>query len=195
MTQQFSLDLEDLDINGNTADVSGDAPFLTIDDGLLKIIAASTDAQNIDGSAIASGVWGKDHMFEGLNAIPNRYRNQPGYYWIMSPSRKLQWWESVVDRPDYGGGDYLLGEGGVIDRPLGIPILTVPSMPDTTVLLARPRNFVRVVSWQVRKRRVTGETDAQLAALDKRFYIFFLKRDVVIEEEEEVARIHTLDAV
>jgi hypothetical protein len=54
MTSQFSLDLEDLDINGNTADVSADAPFLTIDDGLLKGIAASATAHNILGTTISS---------------------------------------------------------------------------------------------------------------------------------------------
>jgi hypothetical protein len=194
MTSQFSLDLEDLDINGNTADVSADAPFLTIDDGLLKKIAASSATHKIAGGTISSGVWGKAHLFDALNAIPNRYRNQGDFRWIMSPARKLQWWESIVDRDPAAGDDLLLGNSRVLDSPLGIPTLSVPSMPDSTVLLAQPRNFVRVVSWQVRKRRVTGETDATLAAKDKRFYVFFLKRDVVIEEDDAVASVTGLAA-
>jgi hypothetical protein len=52
---------------------------------------------------------------------------------------------------------------------------------------------VRVISWEIRKRKVTGETDAELAALDKRFYIYFLKHDVIVEETDAVVRIHTLD--
>jgi hypothetical protein len=99
-----------------------------------------------------------------------------------------------VDRDPAAGDDLLLGNSGVIDRPLGIPILEVPAMPDSVVLLAQPRNFVRVVSWQVRRRKVTGETDSTLAAKDKRFYVFFLKRDVIVEEMESVARVHTLAA-
>jgi hypothetical protein len=194
MTSQFALDWEDLDVNGDTADASADAPFLTIDDGLLKLIAASGLAHNINGATIDAGVWGTNHMFEAYNSIPNRYRQQGGLAWIMSPARKMQWWQSVVDRPQYSGQDLLLGGGGVIDRPLGIPILEVPAFPDSQVLLANPSNFVRVVSWDVRKRRITGETDATLAAKDKRFYIFFVKRDVVVEEMRSVARVYGLVA-
>ena len=71
----------------------------------------------------------------------------------------------------------------------------MPTLPDSVVLLADPRNFVRVVSWQIRRRKVTGDTDAELAAKDKRFYIFFLKHDIIIEEPDAVVRIHTLDPV
>lgn len=194
MTDQFALDLEDLDINGDSADASADAPFLTIDDGLLKQIAASGVAHNINGATIASGVWGKSHMYEAIKGIPNRYRQTANLRWIMSPARKLQWWQSVVDRPNYGGDDLLLGGGGVIDRPYGIEILEVPSWPDSQVVLADPKNFVRVVSWDIRKRKVTGITDATLAAKDKRFYVFFLKRDVVVEEYNAVARVYGLTA-
>jgi hypothetical protein len=194
MTQQFSYDLEDLDINGDTADVSADAPFLTIDDGLVKLIAASGAAHNIDGSLINGGVWDKSHMFEALNSLPNVYRNDPGLRWIMSPARKLQWWESIVDRDPASGQDLLLGNSPVLDRPLGIPILDVPAFPSNQVVLANPKNFVRVVSWQVRRRRVTGDTDAELAAKDKRFYVFFIKRDVIVQEYDAIARVHTLDA-
>ncbi len=196
MTTQFALDLEDLEINGDTADVSGDAAFLNINDGLLKmIVTANVSGRNIDGSAINSGVWGKGHMFEALYAMPNVYKRSGNLRWIMSPARAIQWWESLTDRATDSGDAALLGQGGAIDKPLGIPVLEVPSLPDTVVLLADPRNFVRVISWQVRRKKVTGDTDAQLAALDKRFYIFFIKHDVVIEETDAVVRVHTLDPV
>ena len=196
MTDQFALDLEDLEINGNTADVSADAPFLTINNGILKLIAtAAVAGRNIDGSTINGGVFDKDHLFEMLYAMPNVYRRSGRLRWIISPARKVQWWESITERLTDSGDAALLGEGGTIDKPLGIPFLEVPAWPDTTVCLADPRNFVRVISWQVRKRRVTGETDAELAAKDKRFYVFFIKHDVVIEETDAVVRTHTLDAV
>jgi hypothetical protein len=196
MNAQFALDWEDLDINGDTADVSADAAFLTIDDGLIKLLEANVPSgQQVDGSTINSGVWAKEHMYAALQAIPNKYRRQGGLRWIMSPARHLQWWESIVDRAQYSGDDLLLGGGGVIDRPYGIEILEVPAWPDTIVALANPSNFMRVVNWQVRKRKVTGETDSALAARDKRFYIFFLKRDVIVSEYNSVALVDTLDAV
>ena len=197
MTTQFALDLEDLEINGDTAAGAGaDQSFLQINDGLLKMVtAAAVAGRRIDGATIDAGVWGKNHMFEMLYAMPNAYRRSGGLRWIMSPARAINWWESVTNRATNGGDAALLGEGGSITKPLGIPTLEVPSLPDTTVLLADPRNFVRVISWQVRRRRVTGETDAELAAKDKRFYIFFIKHDVVIEETDAVVQVYNLDAV
>jgi HK97 family phage major capsid protein len=196
MTQQFAIDLEDLEINGDTGNAGADAPFLTINDGILKLITTqAVSGRNIDGSAINAGVINKAHFFDALYAMPNKYRNSGRLRWIMSPARHIAWWEVLSDRSTAAGDALLEARGGAANGPLGIPVLEVPAMPDDTILLADPRNFVRVVSWQVRRRRITGETDAQLAALDKRFYIFFLKHDVVVEEFDAVVRIHTLDPV
>jgi hypothetical protein len=197
MTSQFALDLDDLDINGDTAAVGADAAFLNINDGLLKQIStANVAGRNIDGSTINGGAISKAHFFEALYAMPNKYRNQGNMRWLVSPNRALSWWEALTDRAG-AAGDALLGSrgSGASVGPLGIPFWEVPQMPDTTMILANPRNFVRVISWDVRKRRVTGETDADLAARDKRFYVFFIKTDIVVEELDAVVRIHTLDAV
>jgi HK97 family phage major capsid protein len=196
MTQQFAIDLEDLELNGDTGDVSADAPFLTINDGILKLVEdQAVSGRNIDGSTINAGVINKAHFFDALYAMPNRYRNSGKLRWIMSPARHISWWEVLSDRSTAAGDALLEARGGAADGPLGIPVLEVPAMPDDTILLADPRNFTRVISWQVRRRKITGETDAQLAALDKRFYIFFIKHDVVVEEFNAVVRIHTLDPV
>jgi HK97 family phage major capsid protein len=192
MTTQFGLDMEDLEINGDTA--SGNA-FIQINDGIIKqVVTANVAGRNINGSTINGGVFSKAHYFEALQSMPNIYRTSPNLVWIMSPNRKLQWWESITDLANDSGQGLLLGNNPLMESPLGKPILTPPSWPDDTVFLADPRNFVRVISWQVRKRKVTGETDAELAALDKRFYIYFIKHDVVIEETDAVVRIHTLTA-
>ena len=85
--------------------------------------------------------------------------------------------------------------GGNVGQPLGrAPILEVPAMPDSRFLLIDPRNIVRVVSWQIRRRKVTGATDMELAAKDKRFYVFFLKLDVIIEEMAAVVDVYGLTA-
>lgn len=201
MTQQFALDLEDLEINGDTGAGAGpDQAFLQINDGILIQLAdddAGPDlAHHIDGSSIQSGVIAIEHFFAALNALPNRYRNalSGSLRWLMSPTKKIEWWEQLALRTGIAADALFTGSGGPAERPLGIPILEVPSFPDDVLILADPKNFVRVVSWDVRKRKVTGETDAQLAALDKRLYIWFLKHDVIIEELDAIVRVHTLDA-
>lgn len=208
MTTQFGLDLSDLDINGDVAAVGADAPFLNIDDGILKVVAAANVAgRNIDGSTINGGVINKAHFFEMAFAMPNKYRQRGNLQWLMSPNRAISWWESLTDRTTNAGDVLLAGSGNPMARaPLGIPIAGqegdggifmpgIPQWPDSVIMLANPRNFVRVISWNVRKRKVTGETDSRLAALDKRFYVFFIKRDVIVEELDAVVRTHTLDAV
>lgn len=197
MTTQFSLDMDDLEINGDTDAVGADAAFLNINDGILKQIStAAVAGRNIDGSTINAGAIAKDHFFEMLYAMPNKYRNRGDLRWLVSPNRALTWWEALTERAG-AQGDALLGnrDASAARGPLNIPFWEVPQMPDTTMILAAPRNFVRVVSWQIRKRRVTGETDADLAARDKRFYVFFIKSDVIVEELDAVVRLHTLDAV
>jgi Phage capsid family len=197
MTTQFALDLDDLDLNGDTAASGADAAFLNIDDGILKRIArVGTGAHRIDGSTINAGAINPAHFFEAYYAMPNRYRNRGGLRWLCSPARTVSWWEYLTSRVG-DAGDVLLGgrEGGAVRGPLGIPFWEVPAMPDNRIVLAEPRNFVRITTWQIRRRRVTGETDAQLAALDKRFYVFFLSRDIIIEEEDAIVDMHTLDPV
>ncbi len=198
MTQQFALDLDDLDINGDTAAVGADAAFLNINDGVLKqIVTANVAGRNIDASTINGGAISKAHFFEALYALPNKYRNQGNLRWLVSPNRALTWWEAMTDRAG-AAGDALLGSRNAASAamgPLNIPFWEVPQMPDSTIILASPRNFVRVITWDIRKRKVTGATDHQLAARDKRFYVFFIKTDIVIEEIDAVVRLHTFDAV
>lgn len=196
MTMQFGLDLDDLDINGDTAAIGGDAAFLNINDGILKQIAtANVAGRNINGSTINTGLVSKAHFFEALYAMPNKYRARGNLKWFVSPNRAVSWWEALTDRAGAAGDALLAARGaGAATGPLGIDFLEIPQLPDSVILLAQPRNFVRVVSWRIRKRRVTGETDAQMAAFDKRFYVFFIKEDIVVEEMDAVVRVHTMSA-
>src|SRR5688500_1520010 len=72
MTEQFALDMEDLEVNGDTADVSADAPFLTINNGIIKLVATA----NVAGRQVnaASAALSKAHLFDALFALPNKYR-------------------------------------------------------------------------------------------------------------------------
>lgn len=194
MSQQFALDLEDLDVNGDTAAGAGvDQAFLQIDDGLVKLLAANVPAgQRVNGATINAGALAKEHFFAAVKAMPNRYLSQPGLVWIMSPAKKITWWEYLTNRAGAQGDSLLGGTNAVSANPLGIGIITPPSWPDNRIVLADPRNFVRVVSWQVRRKKVTGDTDATLAAKDKRFYIWFIKRDLIVEEYKAIVDVYGL---
>lgn len=192
MTEQFGLDLTDLDLNGDTADVGADAAFLNIDNGILKTLAAGgSGAVRINAALVDAGAPRKAIFFDALGAMPVKYRNSGRLRWICNPAVPLAYTEYLTDRATAAGDSAL---GNLAAGPLGIPWLQVPQMPANRMLLADPRNFVRVVTWDIRRRRVTGETDADLAARDKRFYIFFMKRDIIIEEAASVVDVYGLVA-
>lgn len=191
MTRQFALDLSDLEINGD--ETSGNA-FLQINRGFLRELAVN-GLHRVNGGAINAGVLVKAHFFAGLKAMPNKYRGQEGLVWMMSPNRHLNWIETMTDRVTAAGDAALIAAGPPVDKPLGYPIMEHPFFPDDRIVLAAPSNWHRVVSWQIRRRRVTGETDAQLAALDKRFYVYFIKHDGIVEEHDAIVDIYGLAAI
>ena len=191
MESQFGLDLVDLEFNGD--ETSGNA-FLQINRGILRELAVN-GLHRVNGGAINAGVTSKSHFFAGKKAMPNKYKAQSGLLWLMSPNRKLDWIEKLTDRLTGAGDAALIGQGAASTGPTATDILEVPFMPDDRILLMNPAQVHRVVSWQIRRRRVTGETDAQLAALDKRFYVFFLKHDVIIEEHDAIVDIYGMAAL
>jgi hypothetical protein len=202
---QLGLDLDDSDINGDTAAGAGpDQAFLQIKDGLTKKIDADAAVHDVDGSAINAGALALDHFFAAVGAMPDKYVNGGNLAWFMSPSKALAWIESLTDRTT-GAGDAAIGGGGSLaGNPLGIPIVGssndvgsglagIPFWPDNRIVLANPKNFIRTIFRQIKRRRVTGETDWELATRDKRGYIFFVREGIVIEESDAVVNVHTLD--
>ena len=203
---QFGLDFDDLDVNGDTAAGAGpDQAFLQIHDGLLKLGATVAGVHRVNGGAINAGVITPAHFFAALKAMPNKYRaigtqaqgansnlNPTGLAWLMSPNRHVTWVESLVARATAGGDAALSNQSGPGERPLGIPVIEVPYLPDTRVFLTNPKNLVRPVFDQVRRRRVTGETDWELATRDKRGYIFFVRQGFYIEEPDALVDVYGL---
>lgn len=194
MTMAFADDLEDLAFNGDTAAGAGpDQAFLQIRDGVLKLIRTDYATSVIDGSTINGGAFGKSHFFEALKLLPNKYRAQRGLEWVMSPTTSVAWWEGLTDRNTASGDSVLTGQrgegapgDGAVLGPLGYPIRVVPSFPDGSIMLAAPGNFRNVTTWDVRRFSVGPETDAELAAKDKRFYVYFVKQDVIPVEGSAV---------
>jgi hypothetical protein len=197
MTQQLALDWDDLDVNGDEAAVGPDADFLAINDGVLAQLEAnaSGNVHRIDASTINGGVVTKDHFFRMIQAMPNKYRQRGQLRFLLSPARAISWVEYLTDRNTAAGDAALLGQGGASRSPLNVEFFEVPSWPDDRIVLTSPQNFVRVVTWDVRRRRVTGDTDWELATRDKRGYLFYLKADVIVLEDDAVVDMYDFDPI
>jgi HK97 family phage major capsid protein len=198
---QMGLDLDDLDINGDTAAGAGpDQAFLQIHDGLLKLIDGDAAVHDVDGSAINGGALSLAHFFAAIREMPNKYRNLGNLRWFMSPLKASQWVEALTERATAAGDTAIGGSGTLATSPLGVPILGaddgtagISFWPDDRIVLADPRNIVRSIFRPIKRRRVTGDTDWELATRDKRGYIFFIREGISIEESDAVVNVHTLD--
>lgn len=193
MTDQFALDLDDLDNNGDTAAGAGpDQAFLQINDGILKQAAALPGAQRIDGATINAGAISKEHIFALQKTMPNRFRATGRARLFMSPNRAISWREYLSNRATAGGDAILGGERG--QSPLGDAIIEVPQFPDSRIIYTPPENIRRVVSWQVRHFRVDQTTDWELATRDKVGHVYFIKEDVIYADDAAVIDLYGLTA-
>lgn len=188
VTGQVGRDLEDLHFNGD--ETSAD-PFLSLNDGWLRQLAVSTAAARVNGAAVNGGAIAKDHFFDGYQALPDKYKAQADQMrWLMSPTNESRWLEYLTSRATPAGDAALLGQGG--RSPHGILIQTIPSMPNTRILLANTKNFIVVTHREVRYRKTTEGREA--IREDKRFYAWFLGTDPIIEEEAGVVDIFGMAA-
>jgi hypothetical protein len=191
VTGQVGRDLEDLHFNADTADTSVDAPFLTLNDGWLKQLAAGgSTAHRVNGGAVNGGVIIKDHFFDALNAMPNKYKQQGSLRWIGSPLLFERYAEYLTSRATPAGDAVLIN--GSLTQILGTDIVRVPAMPNTRLILATPSNFIAVNTRDIRFRRTTEGREAIRA--DKRFYAIFLDDDPIIEEQDGIVDLYGLAA-
>lgn len=202
MNAQFGQDLDDLRINGDEAAGAGaDQDFLKINNGILKLCSTETGVHRVKASDLdypGTDVFGKELFFAALRALPNRYANSAGLRWIASPNFITHWLEYLSDRGTGAGDAALLGQGG--RAPAGIPFLEgqeggrpgVPYMPDDRLILADPKVFASVITWDIRKYKVTPETDWELATREKEGHVFFFNEDIVIKETDAVVDCHTI---
>lgn len=194
---QLGLDLDDLDINGDTAAGAGpDQAFLQLHNGLLKLAATVSGVHRVNGATLGAtaGTFDKAHIFAGARAMPNKYRSDR-MRWFMSPNRHLQWVEVLTNRNTAAGDSALGGASGPGNSPLSYPIIEVPFFSDDRVLLSDPQNFIRCLFNQVKRYRVTPNTDWELATRDKNGYIFFVREGFYIGEPDALVDIYGLTAV
>lgn len=189
MATQTGIDLEDLHWNG---DEESSDQFLSINDGWLKKILKSKESHIIDHAKLVNGTgeaatangFGKGSIFALSGVMPNKYKNS-NLRWIMSPNRREKWIEYLTNRQTGAGDAALLGAGDQVNKPMGYGIATVPSLSDDVIILADPRNFIAVNTYETRVRKTTEGKDAVME--DKRFYVIHFDDDAIIQEMDAVA--------
>lgn len=189
MTTQMGIDLEDLDLNGDTATDSGDNDydFLKINDGWIKQIA--NGGHVVDRSAVNGGAMSLDVFYSTVKALPNKYNNGK-LRWIMSPHRYQDWIYQLLNSAVSNGG---IITDKRIEDPAAIPVVQCAGMPDDKIILTDPKNLIEVATYGVQIRKTTEGKEAIMQ--DKRFYVVHFDFDSIIEELDATAIITGLATI
>lgn len=133
---QLANDLEDLAING---DAGSPDPFLSIEDGWLKILRTPGFANvfDTDGSTDFRNV-----VFQGmLEALPAKFKANPRLLrFYVSTTNEERYRFQLGQRQTAGGDQILLGGDRVTYA--GVPVVAVPFMPADQHVLTLPDNLV-----------------------------------------------------
>ena len=139
LAQQFSNDLTDLMLNGDTAATGTDASFLTIGDGIIKQAKASATTHKFD---LKNQTDYKGVIFpKMLEQMPNKFkrdRNNMRFY--CSSSVADAYIRSLADRLTELG-DRILTTGSLV-KFLNIQLFPVEYMPDDVIILTNRNNLV-----------------------------------------------------
>ena len=189
MTTQLGIDMEDLDLNGDTA-VSASDPdydFLKVNDGWIKQLEAGTHVE--DRTSKSSGAMSLDVFYSALKELPNKYNNG-NLRWVMSPRRYQEWIYHILNQAVSNGG---IITDGRIENPAAIPAVQCASMPDSKIILSDPKNFIEVATYDVKIRKTIEGKEAIMQ--DKRFYVVHLDFDAIIEEPDAAVIIKGLASI
>lgn len=176
MSAQVGVDMEDLLINGNE-DVSSSDPdydFLKLNNGWVKQLETGSHVE--DRTSKSSGAMSIDVFYDALKGIPNKYNNG-SLRWLMSPHRRQEWERYILNQAVTVGG---IITDKRVENPASIPIIEVPSMPDSNIILTNPKNLVEVNTYDIKIRKTTEGKEAIMQ--DKIFYVIHLDFDAIIEE-------------
>jgi hypothetical protein len=180
IAQQVKVDLLDLVFNGDTAATGDDAAFLTIVDGINKKL--SNGSHILDAATLAGGKFTDDIFTKALKILPTKYFNRANYRWIANTKTYLTWIE-YLKRKETTAGDMAILNGQNFN-PLGINWAEVPNFPDGKIILADPKNFTVVNTYDIKLRKTIEGKEAVMR--DTRYYAIHLDVDPIILEKEAV---------
>lgn len=173
--------------NAAEAEQIGDAAdkvFLGQNNGVIKILGGS---HIIDASGAKE--MELEMFYRAVASMPTRF-NDGTLRWMMSPTRAQQWELFLLNKVINAGGAV---PESLYKSPVGIPSMGVPMMPDDTVILSNPKNFVQVNTYTMKIRK--DETSVEAIRKDKKFYVIHFDFDAIIEEIEATAMITNLPAL
>lgn len=173
--------------NAGDVEIIGDADdsiFLGQNDGIIKIIK---DGHVIDVSG--SSKMSLDMFYQAVASMPTRF-NDGTLRWMMSPTRAQQWELFLLNKVIDAGGAV---PESLYKSPVGIPSMGVPRMPDDTVILSNPKNFVQVNTYKMKIKK--DDSSVEAIRKDKKFYVVHFDFDAIIEEIEATAIITNLPAL
>lgn len=157
LSRQFSIDTQDLAINGDTS--SADA-FLQQNDGWLKILendGATNTYDHTDSNSNPQPV--NTELFnQAILTLPNKYlrsgRTQPRFY--MNLDQLQNYHNDLASRNDPLGAAVLMGDDEA--TPFDYDVVGVANWPEDTAVFTHPQNFIYALYDEV-EIRVLTETD------------------------------------
>ncbi|MCD8216697.1 MAG: hypothetical protein LUD01_01395 [Clostridiales bacterium] len=176
MTTQLGIDMEDLDLNGDTETDAADEDydFLKINDGWVKQLAAGSHI--VDRSAVDGGAMSLDVFYSAIKELPNKYNNGK-LKWVMSPHRYQDWIYTLLNSAVSNGG---IITDGRIEDPCAIEVVQCANLSNDKIILTDPKNLIEVSTYNMMIRKTTEGMHAIME--DKRFYVVHLDYDPIIEE-------------
>lgn len=163
---------------------AADKVFLGQNDGIIKVL---DDGHVIDVSGAEE--MELEMFYNAVAAMPNRF-NDGTLCWMMSPTRQQQWELFLLNKVIEAGGAV---PESLYKSPVGIPSMGVPMMPNDTIILSNPKNFVQVNTYAIKIKK--DETSVEAIRKDKRFYVVHFDFDAIIEEIEATAIIKNLPLI
>jgi len=172
MAERISLDLEELVVLGDTANV-GDA-YLALQDGV--IVSAVSNIVNQSGDPMGPQLFGNM-----IKALPTKYYKLLGRYrFYMSKPKEIDYRMTVAQRQT-AMGDAILS-GTVPVNVLGVAMSSTSYMPNDVAILMPPQNLIIGVQRQLRMEfdRIVRER-AFVIVVSMRLALAFEEESMVVK--------------
>lgn len=162
LAKQFGTDLDDLAWNGNVADVSADASFLTINEGWFKLLGADPE---VNTTSVAGLLLATDVFRRMYNLMPEKYKGLQGHTFF-TPIALAHAYANEQSKRETDLGDTVLISGIPSLRWFGIPIVPDVNIkgatngkklvltPAQNLTVSIQRNITSESEWQPRRRVV-----------------------------------------
>jgi len=194
LMKQVANDIETLGIEGDESVVGSDdySRLVRSNDGWHVLTSAGTGT-HIKNAGAKQVSW--KLLSDMVKMLPTRYRGgnwQSRYAFVMSPNTHICLLDEFINR-ETGVGDAIWGGGANGLRPLGIPLVEVPLIPEnltvtgtdstgTFIWLVDLRNFIYVIQRAIRMHREF------IPRYDRMEFTVFQRCDFIIENTDAIVK-------